>query len=437
LFTVLVAARRRRAERFRPHRPVATGESSCYFDYERRRRRTGQRGLRANVVAAGRARFLLGCFPSTYPIMFRQRTLQQLPSRRSAIGSHRILVGFDGFVDTIVTPVGLRRGGGDNFTPIATLTEFGQRIVAAAGMSTNIELYPRVDKLGGNGPIMANALLATGARVTYVGALGMPTIHPVFADMAARARTVSISAAAQTTAVECNDGKLMLGQMRCLDEISYDRICSVMGEAAFHAEVAAASMVALVNWTMIPNMTRIFAAMTDYVLPSLPPAPERVFFFDLADPEKRSVEDLQAALAAIRKFESFGRVTLGLNLKETQQVAAAVGSGAVGETEAGLRASAAAIRTALGVHTVVVHPRESAACATAQGTWWVPGPYTSEPLITTGAGDHFNAGFTTAQLLGLDPEGCLAVGVSTSGHYVRTGESPTLDAIETFLANWR
>jgi hypothetical protein len=369
--------------------------------------------------------------------MFRQRTLQQLAPRRNSIGARSALIGFDGFVDTIVTPVGLRRSAGENFTPIATLTEFGQRIVAAAGKSTNIELYPRMDKLGGNGPIMANALLAAGARVTYVGAVGMPAVHPVFADMAIRARTVSICAAAQTTAVECNDGKIMLGQMRCLDEITYERICTVMGEAAFHAEIAGANLVALVNWTMIPNMTSIFTALTEHVLPKLPPAPERIFFFDLADPEKRSAEDLRGALTAITKFERFGRVTLGLNLKEAQQVAAALGCGAVGEDEAGLRASAVAIRAKLAVHTVVIHPRESAACANAQGAWWVPGPYTTQPLITTGAGDHFNAGFTTGQLLGLDPEASLAVGVCTSGHYVRTGESPTLAAVETFLANWR
>ncbi len=369
--------------------------------------------------------------------MFRQRTLQQLSTRRNVLGARSALVGFDGFVDTIVTPVGLRRSAGDDFTPITTLAEFGQRIVAAAGKSTNIELYPRVDKLGGNGPIMANALLAAGARVTYVGAVGTPVVHPVFAEMASRARTVSICAAAQTTAIECNDGKLMLGQMRCLDEISYERICSVMGEAAFHAEIAAASLIALVNWTMIPNMTAIFAALTDLVLPKLPKSPDRIFFFDLADPEKRSVEDLRAALTAIGKFEGFGRVTLGLNLKEAQQVSAALGCGEVGETEANLRASAAAIRAKLAVNTVVIHPRESAACANATGTWWVPGPFTTKPLITTGAGDHFNAGFSTGQLLGLDPEGCLAVGVSTSGHYVRTGESPTLATVETFLANWR
>jgi hypothetical protein len=372
--------------------------------------------------------------------MFRQRTLQQLGPVRDRLGARPVLIGFDGFVDTIVTPVGLRRGQGENFAAIGTIEEFGRRILAAAGKSTNLELFPRLEKLGGNGPIMANAMLAAGARVTYVGAVGQPQVHPVFAPMAARARTFSLCAPAHTTAVEFEDGKLMLGMMRSLDEITLERIGAVMGEATFRAELAEAGLVALVNWTMIPNMSAIFAELVERVLPALPAraaGDERLFFFDLADPEKRSVEDLRAALALIAKFEPFGRVTLGMNLKEAQQVAAALGSEPVNETEPSLRAAAGAIRARLGVSTVVIHPRESAACATAAGAWWVPGPYTSRPLITTGAGDHFNAGFSTAQLLRLQPEACLALGVATSGHYVRTGESPTLATVETFLANWR
>jgi sugar/nucleoside kinase (ribokinase family) len=369
--------------------------------------------------------------------MFRQRTLEQLRNHRDRIGSRSALVGLDGFVDTIVSPVALRRSKGDDFVPMTAIEEFGRRVMAAAGKSTNIELYPRTEKLGGNGPIMANALLATGLRVTYVGAVGDPVVHPVFADMASRARTFSLGAAASTTALEFHDGKLMLGMMRCLDDITYERICTVMGETAFHAELSGASLVALVNWTMIPNMTAIFAELADRVLPQLAPSPDRIFFFDLADPEKRSVQDLQDALATIGRFRKFGQVTLGLNFKEAQQVAAALECTAPHETEDSLRQVAAEIRSQLGLATVVVHPRESAACATAAGTAWVPGPYTATPLITTGAGDHFNAGFTTGQLLGLEPEACLTLGVCMSGYYVRTGESPTLAALETFLANWR
>jgi hypothetical protein len=368
---------------------------------------------------------------------FKERALQELRSRRGSIGSKQALAGFDGFVDTIVTPVALRSGQGEAFTPIGTITEFGQRILGAAGKSTNIEYFPRMDKLGGNGPIMANALLASGLRLTYIGALGKTVVHPVFQDMATRARVVSLCDAAATTAVEFTDGKIMFGQMKSLDEITYAKIVETMGEKEFLGQLGAADLVALVNWTMIPSMTAIFAELADRVLPTLPKR-DRIFFFDLADPEKRSTADLVEALNTIARFGRHGRVTLGLNLKEAQQVYAALGFRAVeGEDESPLRRMAVDIREKLGLATVVVHPRKSAACATAEGAWWVPGPYCEQPLITTGAGDHFNAGFSTGQLLGLSPEASLALGVSTSGHYVRTAVSPTLADLETFLAQWK
>lgn len=367
---------------------------------------------------------------------FKTRTLTALQTHTGAMSAKLSIVGLDGFVDTIVTPVALRTAQGEAFTPITTITEFGRRILGAAGKSTNIEFYPRMDKLGGNGPIMANALLAAGSRLKYIGALGRAAIHPVFQEFAGKADVVSLCDPAATTAVEFTDGKLMLGQMRSLDEITFARLIEKLGEPALLQAFGAADLVALVNWTMIPNMTGILASLVDGVLPKLP-ARERLFFFDLADPEKRSRADLLEVLAVIGRFEKFGRVTLGLNLKEAQQVWAALDFASVEENEAGLRLMAADIRARLGLACVVVHPKESAACATAKGTAWVPGPYTEKPLITTGAGDHFNAGFMHGGLLDLDPETCLAVGVCTSGHYVRTGKSPTSADLQKFLADWR
>ena len=60
---------------------------------------------------------------------FKTRTLRELRDRRSSLAQKTALVGFDGFVDTIVTPVAQRAGQGDNFTPFPTIAEFGQRIV--------------------------------------------------------------------------------------------------------------------------------------------------------------------------------------------------------------------------------------------------------------------------------------------------------------------
>jgi hypothetical protein len=368
---------------------------------------------------------------------FAAQTLAELKATDTRPEAKRAVVGLDGFIDTLVTPVALRSGQGENFEAIPTITDFGQRILGAAGKSANIELYPKMEKLGGNGPIMANALMAHGVGMTYAGALGEHQIHPIFHDFAERARVVSVVDPAQTTAVEFDDGKLMLGQMSCFDRLTYEAFEQKLGLDGLTKLFGDADLISLVNWTMIPNATEIFRLLAAKVLPTLPARDDRLFFFDLADPEKRSRDDLIEVLEVMGTFGQFGRVTLGLNLKEAQQVHLALGFHALGESADELRQIATDIREKLGYATVVVHPKESAACSQDDGsTHWVRGPYVAKPLITTGAGDHFNAGFSLGQLLGLSPSACLTTGATTSGHYVRTAQSPTLADLETFLANW-
>jgi hypothetical protein len=366
----------------------------------------------------------------------RTKTRLELQTRADRIQGLTGVVGLDGFVDKIVHPVAQRHGQGDQFTPISTIAEFGHRILAASGKSTNIELYPVMEKLGGNGPLMANALISGGLSLRYIGALGKPSVHGILQDFAARSQAVSFAEPGVTIAAEFSDGKIMLGNTVSLDDITYDAMLAAVGSDELKAWIDQAAVVALVNWTMIPNMTALFVALLEKLLPTLPPRKDRVWFFDLADPEKRSQDDLVEALRVIARFEQFGSVTLGLNLKETHQVCVAMALPIHETNESGLRAMARSIRETLGVSTVVVHPKESAACATTSGEAWVPGPYTSKPKITTGAGDHFNAGYVTGQLLGLSPEGCLTTGVCFSGFYVRTGESPTLNDIDAFLRDW-
>src|SRR5262249_3298376 len=55
---------------------------------------------------------------------------------------------------------------------------------------------------------------------------------------------------------------------------------------------------------------------------------------------------------------------------------------------------------------------------------------------TTGAGDHFNSGFCLGKLLGFSTEQCLQTGVTTSGFYVRTGQSPVIADLAGMLRNW-
>jgi sugar/nucleoside kinase (ribokinase family) len=368
--------------------------------------------------------------------MNAKHIIEELTQKMAAATNRTALIGLDGFVDKIIKPVGNRFGQGSDFEPIATIEEFGNRILKAAGESANIELYEEYEKLGGNGPIMADAICSQGLKTHYIGALGLP-VESVFEEFAKRTHAVSIAPPGITHALEFTDGKLMLGSMKGLDEVTLDRLLEVMGEGAFIDLVNRADLIALVNWTMIPNMTAFLEQMLTRILPNLGPLESgRTFYFDLADPAKRSRGDLREVVHVISRFRSFGSVTLGLNLSEARQVCEVLDLGTIADGAEDLKAGATRIRNALNLSCVVVHPRAGAACATRDGSWYVEGPFCQKPKISTGAGDHFNAGFATAQVLGLQPETALTLAVATSGQYVRTGRSPSLRDSLRFIESW-
>ncbi len=350
------------------------------------------------------------------------RSLQNTPA----------LAGFDGFIDTICHAVD-KRHDAQNYDRIRTLREFGERIAAAAGKSANVEIVPTLVKLGGNGPIMANALCALGLDVTYCGMTGYPNTHSVFEEFGQSAKLLPISAPALTDAYEFDDGKLIVGKHATVAEVSYENLMSRVGEDAWFEAWDAAKFVAMVNWTMLPYMTPLWKRMLEF-----PATSERkTLFFDLADPEKRSREDILDALQTIAKFQENHDVILGLNeaeaiqVGETLDVSTPVGKVTDHESAPEL---AAAIRAKLEIGVVVVHPTKFAAAADSHDAVAVDGPFIAQPKISTGAGDHFNAGFCLGQLLGADLEQSLQMGVGTSGFYVRNAQSPSREDLADFLA---
>ena len=78
-----------------------------------------------------------------------------------------------------------------------------------------------------------------------------------------------------------------------------------------------------------------------------------------------------------------------------------------------------------GVACVVIHPRKAAAAAIEGASARFAGPFVQNPKISTGAGDHFNAGFCLGRIIGLGLEESLCAGVACSGYYVRSAASPT------------
>ena len=123
------------------------------------------------------------------------------------------------------------RSDAATYTRVETIAALGGRISRAAGLSSNLELVVRQTKLGGNGPIMANAMIESGCAVTYVGCLGRPALHPVFAEMARRCKACySLAEPGTTDALEFRDGKLMLGKHETLKEVTWERMIEVAGK---------------------------------------------------------------------------------------------------------------------------------------------------------------------------------------------------------------
>jgi sugar/nucleoside kinase (ribokinase family) len=186
---------------------------------------------------------------------------------------------------------------------------------------------------------------------------------------------------------------------------------------------------------MIPGMSDLWASLLAEFCPAHPEV-RRVLFFDLADPEKRTPKDIARALELISQFERFFQVILGLNEKEAYEVGEVLGLNTANRTRDGLGALALEIQKRTSVSTLVVHPVSYALAAGGGAVVFVDGPLVERPMITTGAGDHFNAGFCLGKLLGFENAPSALCGVSSSGFYVRTAQSPSVEDLAGLMRQW-
>lgn len=362
--------------------------------------------------------------------------LNEILGRPDLKRKFRWTIGFDGFVDEIIEVVDQRMSS-SVYSKIQTIEGLGSRISRSANLSTNIELVPRVVKLGGNGPIMANALCATGQRVSYLGALGTPQIEQVFAELVHRCEQVfSFCEPAHTDALEFNDGKIMLGKLDSLKDITWENLLMSTGEEQLRSLFTQVDMIATVNWTMIPHMNQLWASLINFIAAEPPEIPPYLFI-DLADPEKRSLQDKAVALELMKRFQNYYKVILGLNRKEASELARVLELKlSAAPEQVSILEITSQLATELGLWCVVVHSVDQAVAVQGKQVVVVPGPYTPTPVLTTGAGDNFNAGFCLGILLGLSLENALLLAKASSGFYVRQGYSGSFDELRGFIHLW-
>ncbi len=352
---------------------------------------------------------------------------------RAAVAQSRVsgLCGFDGFIDTFV-----------RLQAPASMAEFGPKVAAAAGIAASYPSRHLGDKFGGNGPLFAAAMhdIHAGAiDVTYIGAMGRGEVLPIYQDALGgkMKRLFTLAAPAHTTCLEFTDGKVMLCDMAACGDVTWERLLECVGQSTLDAELKAASYISAVNWGKLPHAGVIWSNLAARLAALGVPAKKVLFFMDLAEFETRPSADREDLLARLGPITQQCQTMLSFNLKEAWQMGEVFGAAFHGRKDADSVAELAALlKSRIAVDRVIIHPNDGAACASAAGTVYVPGPYCREPLISTGAGDNFGAGCLSAALRGFDDTGLLLAGNCASGHFVRSGRSASFADMTKLLDAW-
>jgi sugar/nucleoside kinase (ribokinase family) len=366
---------------------------------------------------------------------FLEKTLKKLKEGPKGDLQINTFVGLDGYIDLIQRPVKRQSENGPEY--FDTITDFGQHLLKAAGKSGQVELVTQEKKLGGNAPIMAHSLGSLGFPTTCIGNFGSSDIERVFENMHNNVSLMSIGDPAMTNALEFHDGKIILSEVGPFKIQDWNHIKNQAGLERIIKKINESTLIALVDWCNLPYSTESWQGILSEVLPKLDHKP-RHFFFDIADPSRRSDEEIKEALDTIGKYSSYGKITLGLNENETEKLYACL-CRINKESEViqlSLIDKAKYIFDHLNIWNLLVHPTNRSISIQGNQTLELYGRVVKKPKISTGGGDNFNAGYCLGQLLGFSLEECMIAGMANSGSYVQNGKSSNIHELINYIQKW-
>lgn len=361
----------------------------------------------------------------TLPIEKKNRLVDLIRNSRDILEKKIITAGFDGFVDSIARVI-KEKNEEKKAVVFSTIEEFGNYILSKKGASFSLELSVQSIKLGGNMPIMANALGRFGMQVNCIGALGHPQPQQVF-NFPVNCRLYSFANPGSATALEFADGKMMMADMGALNTTGWEEIKNSIGSETLDHLFKESDLICLLNWSEIDTSTDIWKGLLKDILST---ASSKKIFVDLSDCSKRSSESINEALQLLKKMGLQHEVILSLNKNEAGIISRVL---LLDSDNGHLPGMATSLFKNLQVHTLVLHSAKESIAVTKKGITGIKTFYTDNPAISTGAGDNFNAGFCTAQLLQSGIEESLLLANAFSGYYVRTGKSGDVNEIIDFF----
>ena len=362
----------------------------------------------------------------------RKEIVNYIEANFQKLVAKRATIGIDGFVDKIQKVV-QSKSSDNEYVFFSHIAKFGSHLISKSGQSCGIEVCQKLTKLGGCSPNMASALGNLSVKVNCIGTLGYPQIDPLFKELHSNCTLYTIGNPGYTTALEFDDGKVMLIQKDFLHDLDWKVMKNILTLDKLKEFFFNSNLIGLVDWNNIVQYNDILEGILREVLPEHTQNKKQIIFFDLADFSERSKEDICKAIQLINKFNLHYKAILSLNESEAISLYNAL----YPEIQiADLKALGQAIYDAIGIDSVVIHTLIHSFAWDENGISETPSLYVQKPKLSTGGGDNFNAGLCLGQLLGLDLEGSLYVANAVSGYYVRNGHSPSIENLIDTLGNW-
>lgn len=349
--------------------------------------------------------------------------------------THQAFIGFDGFVDQIQKAVKKKRGGNNTF--FGSIQEFSKHISSLAGKSGQIELITTKTKLGGNAPILSNALGELKVKSFCIGSMGFPLINPLFQNLAPTIEVLSVNAPGNSQAIEFNDGKLIFSDLSEFVNYDWSYIKKNADIDKIRNAVKSCNLIALVDWSNLPNATNIWQGLLDDVI-KVANRKNLYFLFDLCDPSRRDATEVDQMLDLISSFSPYGKVTLALNENEAIKIWMALNDyDQDGRREPpSLMDIGAFLDYTLTIDTLLIHPIDRTIVYHKSSVLELMGHLVKDPKIQTGGGDNFNAGYCLGLLNGLSVAQRVLLGIATAGTYIQNGKSPSIKDLIDYLNNW-
>ena len=352
-------------------------------------------------------------------------------------------LGFDGYIDLIYSLVSSRESPHE-WTRMRTMKEFGSRVLDTAGSSCNIERVLKKDIAGGFAPNTARALENLGSNVILAAAMGKP-IKPIFTKFSNRVKLFSIQNNGTTICLEFDDGKVMTTDFGSINTLTWETILKTIPRDELIDLIERSGAIGQGHWSLVPNMNEFWQKMIQEIFPSLSDSKSKYFMVDVADVTKRSDRDILEMLNLLHEIETFMPTVLSMNDRETIEISKVLSRNSEEfggkilqpiQNKTDFYDIGKRMNKLLDLSYITSHDPHFTTITNRKKHYWVTEGFTARPNFTTAAGDHYNAGVLLGLVCELEPYESLVLGNAVTAIFVRTGVSPSIRHVNTFISNY-